>query len=73
MILIPRFPIFFIFYLNVQSWQRYAHASVWKIFVYVLYIEYLPTKVAHQSADADVHVVGISSLAGGCKIMVPKE
>ena len=28
--------------------------------------------MAQQAVDADVHVVGISSLAGGHKILVPK-
>ena len=31
-----------------------------------------PTQVAQQAVDADVHVVGISSLAGGHKILVTK-
>ena len=31
-----------------------------------------PTQVAQQAVDADVHVVGISSLAGGHKTLVPK-
>ena len=29
-------------------------------------------QVAQQAVDADVHVVGISSLAGGHKVLVPK-
>ncbi len=28
--------------------------------------------MAQQAVDADVHVVGISSLAGGHKVLVPK-
>ena len=31
-----------------------------------------PAQVAQQAVDADVHVVGISSLAGGHKTLVPK-
>jgi methylmalonyl-CoA mutase len=31
-----------------------------------------PTQVAQQAVDADVHVVGISSLAGSHKTLVPK-
>lgn len=31
-----------------------------------------PAQVAQQAVDADVHVVGISSLAGGHKVLVPK-
>ena len=31
-----------------------------------------PTQVAQQAVDADVHVVGVSSLAGGHKTLVPK-
>ena len=42
--------------------------------VYLLYstIMQTPLQVAQQAVDADVHVVGISSLAGGHKILVPK-
>ena len=31
-----------------------------------------PAQVAQQAVDADVHAVGISSLAGGHKVLVPK-
>ena len=31
-----------------------------------------PAQVAQQAVDADVHAVGISSLAGGHRVLVPK-
>ena len=31
-----------------------------------------PAQVAQQAVDADVHVIGISTLAGGHKVLVPK-
>lgn len=31
-----------------------------------------PSQVAQQAVDADVHAVGVSSLAGGHKVLVPR-
>ncbi len=36
------------------------------------FIVQTPAQVAQQAVDADVHVVGVSSLAGGHKVLVPK-
>lgn len=39
-----------------------------------LFVHYFqtPAQVAQQAIDADVHAVGISSLAGAHKVLVPK-
>jgi len=31
-----------------------------------------PAQVAQQAVDADVHVVGVSTLAAGHKVLIPK-
>ena len=39
---------------------------------YIYFSHQTPTQVAQQAVDADVHVVGISSLAGSHSTLVPR-
>ena len=40
--------------------------------VLYLTLSQTPAQVAQQAVDADVHVVGVSTLAAGHKVLIPK-
>lgn len=51
------------------------HMVVWTCTLsckYFLVSVQTPQQVAQQAVDADVHAVGISSLAAGHKVLVPR-
>ena len=40
--------------------------------IHTCVVSQTPAQVAQQAVDADVHVVGVSTLAAGHKVLIPK-
>lgn len=54
-------------FIELSLWHNYKHC-----YLYDLLPCQTPAQVAQQAVDADVHVVGVSTLAAGHKVLIPK-
>ena len=58
-------------YLLVHFNKSFVHLTA-SVRIYLSITFQTPAQVAQQAIDADVHAVGISTLAGAHKVLVPK-